>query len=112
MRIQRLRLPLTGTIAADGVITLTRLKEKTRSIAANAKAPTVGALPKRDANRYKDRNVVERFFSRATQWRGRATRCDKNAINYRAGMVLCAVFDRLKPNEETRPSPSPVTTAA
>ena len=34
---------------------------------------------KLDANRYKDRNVVGRFFSRAKQWRGLATRFDKRA---------------------------------
>lgn len=56
-----------------------------------------GHPPKLDANRYKDRNVVERFFSRAKQWRGLATRFEKHAINYRGGMVLFAVFDWLKP---------------
>lgn len=62
-----------------------------------------GRPPKLDANRYKDRNVVERFFSRVKQWRGLATRFDKHAINYRSGMVLFAVFDWLKPNLGTRP---------
>lgn len=57
-----------------------------------------GRPPKLDANRYKDRNVVGRFFSRAKQWRGLATRFDKHAINYRGCVVLFAVFDWLEPN--------------
>ncbi|HCT3317659.1 TPA: transposase [Corynebacterium striatum] len=46
--------------------------------------------PKLDANRYKDRNVVERFFPRAKKCRGLATRIDKHAINYRGGTVHMA----------------------
>ncbi|MGV0389728.1 transposase [Corynebacterium phoceense] len=59
--------------------------------------------PKLDANRYKDRNIVEQFFSRATQWMGLTIRCENIAINYRGGMVLFAVCDWLQPNEETPP---------
>ena len=41
---------------------------------------------------YAGRNVVERRFSLAKQWRGIATRYDKHAITYRASVVLCAVI--------------------
>jgi transposase len=44
--------------------------------------------PAFDAEAYKGRNVVERAFGRLKQWRGIATRYDKHARNYRAGIVL------------------------
>ncbi len=45
---------------------------------------------------YKGRNVVERCFNRFKQWRGIATRYDKKAVNYRAGIVLASVILWLK----------------
>ena len=44
-----------------------------------------------DAQTYKGRNVVERAFGRLKQWRVIATRYDKHALNYRAGIVLAAI---------------------
>ncbi len=41
---------------------------------------------------YRGRNVVERCFNRLKQWRGVATRYDKLARNYRAGIVLASIF--------------------
>ncbi|WP_425556663.1 IS5 family transposase, partial [Gordonia humi] len=41
-----------------------------------------GRPPSFDAERYKDRNVVERSFAWSKQWRGLATRYDKLAITY------------------------------
>ena len=41
---------------------------------------------------YRQRNVVERCFNRLKQWRGLATRYDKLAGNYRAGIVLASIF--------------------
>ena len=49
-----------------------------------------GRPPAFDAETYKGRNVVERAFGRLKQWRGIATRYDKHARNYRAGIVLGA----------------------
>ncbi|HLS62244.1 MAG TPA: IS5/IS1182 family transposase, partial [Ruania sp.] len=40
--------------------------------------------------------VVERQFGLAKQWRAIATRYDKHAISYRAGVVLCAVIAWLR----------------
>ena len=45
---------------------------------------------------YKRRNVVERAFNKLKNWRGIATRYDKHAVNYRAGVVLGAVFPWLR----------------
>ena len=50
-----------------------------------------GRPPALDANAYKGRNVVERSFNTAKQCRGLATRYDKHARNYRAGIVLAAI---------------------
>ncbi|WP_237268339.1 IS5 family transposase [Tessaracoccus flavescens] len=55
-----------------------------------------GRPPAHDAEAYKGRNVVERFFALAKQWRGIATRYDKLAITYRAGITLCAILTWLR----------------
>ncbi|MBF0695868.1 IS5 family transposase [Actinomyces bowdenii] len=48
-----------------------------------------------DAVSYKQRNVVERVFASYKQWRALATRYDKLAIVYRAGLVLHDIIDWL-----------------
>jgi transposase len=50
-----------------------------------------GRPPRFDRVTYRGRNVVERAFGRLKQWRGIATRYDKHARNYRAGIVLAAI---------------------
>ena len=50
-----------------------------------------GRPPVFDAETYNRRNIVERAFGRLKQWRGIATRYDKHAHNYRAGIVLGAI---------------------
>ena len=50
-----------------------------------------GRPPAFDSETYRRRNVVERAFGRLKQWRGLATRYDKHARNYRAGLVLAAI---------------------
>ena len=47
--------------------------------------------PALDMVAYKGRNVVERGFNTFKQWRALATRYDKLALTYRAGVVLRAV---------------------
>ncbi len=49
-----------------------------------------------DRNDYKGRNVIERSFNNAKQWRGLATRYDKLALTYRGGAVLRAITLWLK----------------
>ena len=55
-----------------------------------------GRPPTLDTELYKRRNVVERSFNVNKQWRGLATRYDKHATTYRAGVVLSAVITWLK----------------
>ncbi len=55
-----------------------------------------GRPPAFDAELYKERNVVERYFNRIKQWRGIATRYDKKALNYRGGVLLAGIIDWTK----------------
>jgi putative transposase len=50
-----------------------------------------GRPPAFDTADYKGRNVIERAFNVAKQWRGLATRYDKLAIVYRGAAVLRAI---------------------
>lgn len=45
-----------------------------------------------DAVDYKNRNVIERSYCHIKQWRGIATRYDKQALIYRAAIVLHSVI--------------------
>ena len=68
------------------------IPEKSDQVAlrkANGRAG--GRPPTFDANTYRDRNVVERAFNRLKSWRGIATRYDKHARNYRAGLVVASI---------------------
>jgi transposase len=56
-----------------------------------ARSSRGGRAPAFDRETYKGRNVVERAFGRLKQWRGIATRYDKHARNYRAGIILGAI---------------------
>jgi transposase len=44
-----------------------------------------------DPVRYGRRNLVERCVNRLKQWRGIATRFDRRAANYRAGVVIVSL---------------------
>jgi transposase len=55
-----------------------------------------GRPPGFDADLYRNRNVVERSFNRLKNWRGIATRVDKTARNYRAGILLAATLIWIK----------------
>jgi putative transposase len=50
-----------------------------------------GRPPVFDAHEYKNRNVIERAINVFKNWRGIATRYDKLALVYRAGLVLAAI---------------------
>ncbi len=50
-----------------------------------------GRPPKFSSDTYRGRNVIERNYCRMKQWRGLATRYDKLAVVYRAGVVLNGV---------------------
>ncbi|MEU7068161.1 IS5 family transposase [Streptomyces sp. NPDC046161] len=51
-----------------------------------------GRPPAFDQEAYRDRNVVERCFARLRQFRAIATRFDKLADRYRAGVVLASLI--------------------
>ncbi len=55
-----------------------------------------GRPPGFDAQAYRGRNVVERSFALAKQWRGLATRYDKLAITYRAAVTISAILTWLR----------------
>ncbi len=67
------------------------IPQKKDEIAARKRRGSAGGRPPAlDAVTYKGRNVVERQFALAKQWRGLATRYGKLAITYRAAYILCA----------------------
>lgn len=57
-----------------------------------AKGSAGGRPPAFDPSMYKKRNVVERGFNRAKQWRGVATRYDKYAVTFLGGVLLNAAI--------------------
>lgn len=73
------------------------IPQKSNEITARKKRGSRGGRPPAfDAQAYKGRNVVERAFNTAKQWRGLATRYDKLAVTYRAGVLLAAVIEWLR----------------
>ena len=59
---------------------------------------TGGRPPRFDPEIYKQRNVVERCIAHLKKWRGIATRYDKTARNYHAGITLAAALLWLTPD--------------
>lgn len=59
-----------------------------------------GRPPAFDKTAYKGRNVVERCFAKMKQFRAVATRFDKLANRYRAGVVLAALILWLRAEEQ------------
>ncbi len=51
-----------------------------------------GRPPAFDREAYKQRNTVERCINRLKQWRGIATRYEKTATVYLAGLHLAGIF--------------------
>lgn len=80
----------------------TVIPDKTDQIAARNRRGSRGGRPFGfDADAYRGRNVIERFFALANQWRGIATRIDKLAITYGAGVNLCAILTWVRPLGDT-----------
>jgi transposase len=52
--------------------------------------------PAFDTSAFQGRNVVERCFSRSKQFRAVATRFDKLAARYRAGVIIAALVPWLR----------------
>mgnify|MGYP003525986759 CR=1 FL=1 len=57
-----------------------------------AMASKGGRPPGFDSETYKQRNTIERSFSRVKQWRGLATRYDKYAVTFLGGFTLAMVI--------------------
>lgn len=73
------------------------IPEKSDTVAARGRRGSRGGRPpKFDSDLYKGRNVVERSFALAKQWRGLATRYDKHAVIYRGAVTLCAILTWLR----------------
>lgn len=69
------------------------IPERDDQIAGRARRGSVGGRPRSfDAVAYRGRNVVERCFNKLKQWRGIATRSDKTARSYLAGLTLAAAL--------------------
>ncbi|WP_235840418.1 IS5 family transposase [Corynebacterium yudongzhengii] len=78
------------------------IPEKKNVIAARRRKGSKGGRPPSfDAESYKGRNVVERFFGNLKQWRGLAARFDKLALVYRAGVMAVAVMMWLRKLSDT-----------
>jgi transposase len=60
--------------------------------------PVIALKPNRinkpdfEANAYKQRNLIERAFCRIKDWRATATRYDKRAANFLAGLCLAVTL--------------------
>ncbi|MFI7288736.1 IS5 family transposase [Streptomyces anulatus] len=71
----------------------TTIPERRDQIANRKRRGTRGGRPPVfDQVVYRDRNVVERCFARLKQFRAIATRFDKLAVRYRAGIVLASLI--------------------
>ncbi|WP_344662494.1 IS5 family transposase, partial [Catenulispora subtropica] len=65
------------------------IPEKTDQAANRKKRGSAGGRPVSfDAERYRDRNTVERCINKIKAWRGLATRYDKTPDSYMAGLQL------------------------
>lgn len=68
------------------------IPEKRDQIAHRKTQGSAGGRPYAfDSAAYRDRNVVERAINRLKSWRGIATRYDKHARNYRAGIIIASI---------------------
>lgn len=68
----------------------------TRSVTVYGEtAPEAARPPGFDAERYKERNAVERCIARLRQWRGLTLRTDKLAITYQAALHVASILIRV-----------------
>ena len=83
-----------GHVIADAAYDGDDLRQRVRRLRARAcikPNPTRKRKKRYDRQRYKHRNVVERFFNRLKRCRRVATRYEKNPANF-AGFVYLAAF--------------------
>ena len=78
-------------LAGRGIVAT--IPDRDDQIANRKKKGSAGGRPPAlDAELYRKRNVVERCFNQLKNWRGIATRSDKTARNYRAGILLASTL--------------------
>jgi transposase len=83
-----------GHVVADAAYDSDAIRERARQLRAKAcirPNPTRKVRKRYDQERYRHRNVIERFFGRIKRFRRVATRYEKKAINF-AGFVWLAAF--------------------
>lgn len=83
---------------ADAILAAVRARGASPNIPPKAlrKAPRPWNRPL-----YKRRNIIERFFNRLKQYRGLATRYDKLADTFMAGITIAAIRILIRANEST-----------
>ncbi|MFD4431786.1 transposase [Nocardia sp. NPDC058497] len=67
-----------------------------RKVNRKRRSRASGRPPSFDSVAYKGRNIVERAFNKVNHWRGVATRYDKLAATYHAGLVMALAVEWLK----------------
>ena len=92
--LSNLRRGTVGHVIADAAYDSDDLRRRVRDLRARAcikPNPTRKRKKRYDRQRYKRRNVIERFFCRIRRCRRVATRYEKKAANF-AGFVYLAAF--------------------
>jgi transposase len=87
-----------GFVVADRGFPAARFRNAAASLGAEPCVPAHPTHPPApyDRSAHARREVVERLWGRMKEWRGAATRYDKAASSYRAGVLLAATLDRLR----------------
>lgn len=90
---KRIRPARSAPISVGGGSARSSRSPPTKPPIANGSAGRPGGrAPTFDRDAYKQRNTVERCINRLKQWRGLATRYDKTAAIYLAGLHVAAIF--------------------
>jgi len=83
-----------GHVVADAAYDSASIRQRARQLKAKAcirPNPTRKVKRRYDKQRYRHRNVIERFFGRIKRFRRVATRYEKKAVNF-AGFIWLAAF--------------------
>ena len=83
-----------GHVLADAAYDSAAIRKRARQLKAKTcirPNPTRTVKRRYDKARYRNRNVIERFFGRIKRFRRVATRYEKKAVNF-AGFVWLAAF--------------------
>lgn len=94
-----------AALRARNIVAVIPERSDQKSNRANKKAAG-GRPPNFDADRYRDRNNVERGFNRRKHWRGLATRYDKRIDSYQATLDLAETLDWLRAAPDGAHDPS------